>query len=93
MEAMRVDGVIAYAGNGFSAGVLHLLQSSSFAAYCLPNTGLLRAASRAGAIDSGTWQLDHVIAQSFGMWDIVLGSKPQLANDAQLSLLDPAREE
>jgi hypothetical protein len=90
MEAMRVEGIIAYAGSGFSAGVLHLLQSSSFAAYCLPNSDLLRTAGRAGAIDSGTWQLDHVMAQRFGMWDIVLGNKAPLASDAQLSLLDPA---
>jgi len=93
MEAMRIEGVIVYAGNGFSAGVLHLLQSSSFAAYCMPNSDLLRAAARAGAIDSGTWQLDHVIAQSFGMWDIVLGNKTPLANDAQLSLLGTTRED
>lgn len=89
MEAMRVGGVIVYAGNGFSAGVLHLLQSSSLAAYCMPNEDLLRTAARAGTIDSGTWQLDHVIAQSFGMWDIVLGNKQPLAGEAQLSLLGP----
>jgi hypothetical protein len=88
MAAMRVAGVITYAGAGFSTGVLHLLQSSSFAAYCLPNSDLLRSATRAGAIDSGTWQLDHVIAQIFGMWDIVLSNKTPLASDSQLSLLD-----
>jgi hypothetical protein len=93
MEAMRVEGIIAYAGNGFSAGVLHLLQSSSFAAYCLPNEELLRTAVRAGAIDSGTWQLDHVIAQIFGMWDIVLGNKVPLSSDSQLTLFETATDD
>lgn len=90
MRALRVAGAIVYAGNGFSAGVLHLLQSSEFAAYCLPNTELLKSAPRAGLLDSGTWQLDHVVAQTFHLWDIVIGNKQPLAEETQLSL--PRRE-
>lgn len=93
MEALRVDGVIAYAGQGFSAGVLHLLQSSEYAAYCLPNAELLRTAPRLGALDSGTWQLDHVLAQTFGLWDIILQNKAPLAPDAQLLLPGPSKNE
>jgi hypothetical protein len=93
MQALRVGGVITYAGQGFSAGVLHLLQSSEFAAYCLPNTELLRTAPRAGALDSGTWQLDHVLAQTFGLWDIVLQNKAPLGPDSQLLLPTAAPKE
>ena len=76
LEALRMPGVIAYAGSGFSEGVLHLLQSSELAAYCLPGTDLEPGGRRSGAsIDTGTWQLDHVLALSFGFWDVVLGGK------------------
>ena len=29
----------------------------------------------ADAINTGTWQLDHVIAVTFGFWDVVLEGK------------------
>jgi hypothetical protein len=75
-----MPAAIAYAGVGFSEGVLHLLQSSELAAYCLPDeTRLAPAARRQGdSIDSGTWQLDHVIAVTFGWWDIVLAGRTPL---------------
>ena len=83
LASMRVPGVIAYAGTGYSDGVLHLLQSSERAAYCLPDTTgkPLPRAHRAGAIHEGTWQLDHVLAQAFGWWDLIVGAKPPLALD------------
>lgn len=77
LEAMRMPAALSYAGVGFSQGVLHLLQSSHFAAYCLPGEDLrpIRRATSADAINSGTWQLDHVVASTFGFWDIVLEGK------------------
>jgi hypothetical protein len=93
MEALRVEGVIAYAGLGFSAGVLHLLQSSEYAAYCLPNQELLKSSPRAGNLDSGTWQLDHVIAQTFNLWDVVLQNKVPIAAETQLWLVPPPKEQ
>lgn len=92
MQAQRVPGVVVYAGSGFSAGVLHLLQGSELAAYCMPNADLLRSdPRRSGLLDSGTWQLDHVVAQTFALWDLIVGTKVPLAQDAQLSLLpDPS---
>jgi hypothetical protein len=79
LKAMRVPAVIAYAGSGWSEGVLHLLQSSSLAAYCLPDKSMKPLARRSGgAIDSGTWQLDHVLAQTFRWWDIVLSGRTPL---------------
>lgn len=80
LAALRLPGVIAYAGAGFSDGVLHLLQSSERAAYCLPDTTLspLPRSRSAEAIHDGTWQLDHVLAQTFGWWDVILGAKAPL---------------
>jgi hypothetical protein len=87
MAAQRIPGVIAYAGSGFSDGVLHLLQGSHLAAYCLPDESYLKPLARRGnAVNCGTWQLDHVVAQTFGMWDIVLGERAPLELDAQLLL-------
>jgi hypothetical protein len=76
MAAQRVPGVIVYAGTGFSAGVLHLLQGSEYAAYCLPDAENPKPIPRsASAMNAGTWQLDHVIAQTFHFWDLVLAGK------------------
>lgn len=74
LRSMRMPGVIVYAGAGFSEGVLHLLQCAEETAYCLP-TAELKPAGRKGRIDTGTWQLDHVLAQTFGWWDIVLSEQ------------------
>lgn len=79
LKALRVPSVIAYAGGGWSEGVLHLLQSSSLAAYCMPNGQMRPQARRQGdSIDSGTWQLDHVLAQTFRWWDVVLSGRTPL---------------
>lgn len=87
MAALRIPGVLVYAGGGFSPGVLHLLQGSEFGAYCLPDADHLESLPRkTGVMDSGTWQLDHAIAQTFRFWDIVLGPKQRLSPDAQLKL-------
>jgi hypothetical protein len=76
LAALRVPACIVYAGTGFSEGVLHLLQSSELAAYCLPDETLMRLPRKAGgSIDSGTWQLDHVLAMTFGWWDIIVAGK------------------
>jgi PD-(D/E)XK nuclease superfamily protein len=77
LAAQRFPGAIAYAGSGFSEGVLHLLQSSEFAAYCMPDELLLLPQPRKqnGGLNSGTWQLDHIFAVTFGWWDIVLGNR------------------
>ncbi len=90
MAALRAPSVLVYAGAGFSPGVLHLLQGSEFGAYCLPDASRLAPIPRkTGAMDSGTWQLDHIIAQTFRFWDIVLGAKKPLVADTQLSLQPP----
>lgn len=77
LEAMRMPAVVSYAGSGFSDGVLHLLQASHLAAYCMPGPELrpIPRTTRAEAINTGTWQLDHVVAVTFGFWDVVLEGK------------------
>lgn len=61
MAALPMPACVVYAGAGFSAGILHLLESSAAAAYCLPRRD--------------TWQLDHVVAMTFGWYDILLRGK------------------
>ncbi len=79
LATLRIPGVIAYAGSGFSEGVLHLLQSSELAAYCLPDEHNKPQHRKSGdSIDSGTWQLDHVLAVTFRWWDVVLAGRTPL---------------
>lgn len=79
LAALRMPSVLAYAGVGFSEGVLHLLQSSELAAYCLPDDSLKPLPRRNGeSIDSGTWQLDHALAMAFGWWDILVANRTPL---------------
>lgn len=73
LTALRMPACVVYAGGGFSTGVLHLLQGSELAAYCLPDDSLAPIpAPQSGSLDFGTWQLDHILAVTFGWWDIVL---------------------
>jgi len=68
LDALPMAGCIAYAGRGFSDGVLHMLNASPRAAYCLPLDG------QAGST-ADTRELDHLIAAHFGWWDVLLGAK------------------
>lgn len=81
LAALRLPGALVYAGAGFSEGVLHLLKSSPQAAFCLPDESMrpLQRPRSVDAIHSGTWQLDHVLAQTFGFWDVIIGDKSPLA--------------
>jgi hypothetical protein len=62
MSALPMPACVVYAGSGFSAGILHLLEASPLAAFCHPRRG-------------HTWQLDHVLAMSFGWWDVLVKNK------------------
>jgi hypothetical protein len=76
LAALRMPAAVTYAGVGFSEGVLHLLQASELAAYCLPDDTLKPLGRRGGeSIDSGTWQLDHIMAMTFGWWDILVAGR------------------
>lgn len=67
LRAMHIPAFVVYAGEGFSAGVLHMLGGSEIAAYCLPEPSLDPSAE--------TRELDHVVAMTFGWWDAVLRGK------------------
>jgi len=68
LAAMPMAGCIAYAGKGFSAGVLHMLRASTRAAYCLP-----RADQDDTTVE--TKELDHLLAMHFGWWDVFVEKK------------------
>jgi hypothetical protein len=71
LRALPMAGCVAYAGKGFSQGVLHMLEASPLAAYCLP--GLEQTD---GSAD--TWELDHLLSMHFGWWDVLVGTRRAL---------------
>ena len=72
LRALPLAGCIAYAGQGFSAGVLHMLAASREAAYCLPLSGQMDTTS-------DTRELDHVLAVHFEWWDVLIEHKRPVA--------------
>jgi hypothetical protein len=68
LRALPMAGGIAYAGQGFSEGVLHMLAASRHAAYCLPLPGQ-------GDVTPDTRELDHLLATHFGWWDVLVEKK------------------
>lgn len=68
LRALPMVGCIAYAGQGFSEGVLHMLNASPHAAYCLP------LADQSDST-SDTKELDHLLSTHFGWWDVLIGSR------------------
>ena len=72
LDALPMAGCIAYAGKGFSDGVLHMLNASPRAAYCLPFDG-----QAASSLD--TRELDHLMAAHFRWWDVIVGPKKPIA--------------
>jgi hypothetical protein len=71
LRALPLAGCIAYAGDGFSEGVLHMLAASGYAAWCLPE---------AGQVDGtpATRDLDHLLAVHFGWWDVLVEKRKPL---------------
>lgn len=79
LEAMWIPGCLAYAGPGWSRGVLHTLEGSRLAVHCEPAPpDLLRTSS--------TLELDHVVGAVFGLWDLVLPERRLYSRTAQLGL-------
>ena len=65
LRALPMAGCIAYAGQGFSDGVLHMLAASPHAAFCLPAAGQAETTP-------DTRELDHLLAVHFGWWDVLI---------------------
>ena len=68
LRALPMSGCIAYAGQGFSEGVQHMLAASPHAAYCLPLSDQIDSSAE-------TRELDHVLAVHFGWWDVLIERK------------------
>ena len=68
IAALQVQGCVAYAGQGFSPGVIHMLEASELAASCLPTADDLAPTKQ-------TRELDHFLAMHFRWWDILVGGK------------------
>ena len=68
LAALPMAGCIAYAGTGFSEGVLHMLGAAPRAAYCLPADGQIESSNE-------TRELDHMLATHFGWWDVLVGNR------------------
>jgi hypothetical protein len=68
LDALPMAGCIAYAGKGFSEGVLHMLGAAPRAAYCLPADGQSDSSNE-------TRELDHMLATHFGWWDVLVGNR------------------
>jgi len=66
--ALPMAGCIAYAGQGFSDGVRHMLAASRHAAYCLPAEGQTET-------NAETRELDLTLAVHFGWWDVLIERK------------------
>jgi hypothetical protein len=83
LEAMPMAGCIAYAGKGFSAGVLHMLRASTRAAYCLPVVDQNDTTAE-------TKELDHLLAMHFGWWDVFVGKKKPISAAAAATAAEGA---
>jgi hypothetical protein len=69
MQAMGMPVCLAYAGSGFSDGILHMLAGCPIAASCLPPVTLEPCRE--------TRELDVAVAMAFKWWDLaVQNTKP-----------------
>jgi len=80
LRALPMAGCIAYAGQGFSDGVQHMLAASPHAAYCLP-----AAVQRESSPE--TRELDHLLAVHFGWWDVLIERKKPVEKELRNSTL------
>jgi hypothetical protein len=73
-----MPGCVAYAGEGWSPGVRHMLEASNMAAFCLPSVDLRPA--------TATRELDHMLAQFFGWWGVLTARRTPFSLDAWRSM-------
>jgi hypothetical protein len=67
MMAMGMPVCLAYAGSGFSDGILHMLAGCPIAAACLPPASLEPCRE--------TRELDVAVAMAFKWWDLAVQNK------------------
>ena len=71
LKSLPMAGCIAYAGSGFSQGVLHMLRASEHAAACLPTFNQAEPTVQ-------TEELDHLLAMHFRWWDVLIAGRTPL---------------
>ena len=71
MQAMGVPVCLAYAGAGFSSGILHMLAACPIAAQCLPGAALEPSRE--------TREMDIALAMAYSFWDLVVAHKKPFA--------------
>jgi hypothetical protein len=76
MQAMGVPVCLAYAGAGFSSGILHMLAACPIAAQCLPGAALEPSRE--------TREMDIALAMAFSFWDLVVAHKKPFALPAPM---------
>ena len=79
LRALPMAGCIAYAGRGFSDGVLHMLGASPHAAFCLPLSSQFDSTP-------DTRELDHLLAAHFEWWDVLIENKRPVQPSAIISV-------
>jgi len=70
LEAIGMPVCLAYAGQGFSEGVLHMLAAAPIAAAGLPGEDLSRT--------NDTRELDVALALTFLWWDLIVRDKERV---------------
>ena len=75
--ALPMAGCIAYAGQGYSDGVRHMLAASRQGACCLRTPGQIETTTE-------TRELDHVLAVHFGWWDVLIEKKRAVGEERSL---------
>jgi hypothetical protein len=68
MEQIDMPVCLVYAGRGWSAGILHMLRASPYAAFCHPDHDALSPSDQ-------TRELDAALAQTFKWWDLIVRGK------------------
>lgn len=85
IQAMGLPACLAYAGGGFSDGILHMLAACPIAAQCLPGPNLEPSRE--------TRELDIAIAMAFRFWDLVVAHKKPFTLPAALPAQDTLSSE
>ncbi len=72
--AMQMDAYVVYGGEGFSKGIIHMLEASELACYAMPPNNDVTDVNRTAT----TKELDQILAMKFSWWDIFTQGKTPL---------------
>ena len=75
MEAIGMPVCVAYAGTGFSQGILHMLAAAPNAAFCSPDPETLARTDQPR-------ELDVALAMTFRWWDLIVRGRAPFTIEA-----------